>query len=133
MFKSKAAAFNATANAVWKLLRPINRALPEGHLPSPSWAPSRLLKQRERMPMDTGVPRKTLSLCPDCNHEAVEAVLKGESDVADFRDHPGIIEAEIVEEGGRILMRKACSKHGPFEDALSNNPVLPKDGRSCVW
>ncbi len=122
MFKSKAAAFNATANAVWKLLRLINRALPEGHLPIPSWAPRRLLKQRERMPMDTGVPRKTLSLCPDCNHEAVEAVLKGESDVADFRDHPGIIEAEIVEEGGRILMRKACPKHGPFEDALSNNP-----------
>ena len=122
MFKSKAAAFNATANAVWKLLRLINSALPEGHLPIPSWAPRRLLKQRERKPMDTGVPRKTLSLCPDCNHEAVEAVLKGESDVADFRDNPGIIEAEIVEEGARILMRKACPKHGPFEDALFNHP-----------
>ncbi len=72
--------------------------------------------------MDTGVPRKTLSLCPDCNHEAVEAVLKGEIDVANFRDNPGVIEAEILEEGGRILMRKACEMHGPFEDALSNHP-----------
>ena len=42
--------------------------------------------------------------------------------VADFRDRPGIIEAEIVEEAGRILMRKACEKHGPFEDVLSNHP-----------
>ena len=59
--------------------------------------------------MPTGVPRKTLSLCPDCNREAVEAVLKGEIDVADFRDNPGVTEAEILEEGGRILMQKeAC-------------------------
>jgi tetraether lipid synthase len=122
MFKSKADAFYAIANAVWKLIRPINSALPEGRLPSPSWAPSQLLKQRERMRMDTGVPRKTLSLCPDCNHEAVEAVLKGEIGVTDFRDNPGIIEAEILEEGGRILMRKACERHGPFEDTLSNHP-----------
>jgi len=43
-------------------------------------------------------------------------------DVEDFRDNPGIIEAEILEEGGRILMRKACEKHGPFEDALSSHP-----------
>jgi tetraether lipid synthase len=122
MFTSKADAFCATANAIWKLLRPINIVLPEGHLPSPSWAPGRLLKQRDRMPMETGVPRKTLSLCPNCNHEAVEAVLKGEIGVADFRDNPGIIHAEILEEGGRILMRKACERHGPFEDALSNHP-----------
>jgi 7,8-dihydro-6-hydroxymethylpterin dimethyltransferase len=122
MCTSKVDAFYATANAFWKLLRPINGALPEGHLPSPSWAPSRLLKQRDRMPMDTGVPRKTLSLCPDCNREAVEAVLKGEIGVADFGDNPGIIHAEILEEDGRILMRKACERHGPFEDALSNHP-----------
>ncbi len=122
MFTSKAYALYATANAVWKLLRPINSALPEGHLPSPSWAPSRLLRQRDRIAMHTGVPRKTLSLCPDCNGEAVDAVLKGEIGVADFRDNPGVVEAEILEEGGRILMRKACERHGPFEDALSNHP-----------
>ncbi len=122
MFTSKANATFATANAIWRLLRPINRVLPEGQLPNPNWAPNRLPKQRERMPIDTGVPRKSLSLCPDCNHEAVEAVLKGELDVADFRNNPGVIDAEILEEGGRILMRKTCDRHGPFEDVLSNHP-----------
>ena len=54
--------------------------------------------------MAVGVPRTTESLCPDCNREAVERVLKGEMDLADFRDNPGVVEAEILEEGGRILM-----------------------------
>ena len=61
-------------------------------------------------------------MCPDCNREAVEALLRGERDVADFRDNPGIVEAEILEEGNRILMRKSCQRHGPFEDTLSNHP-----------
>ena len=113
---------HAIANAAWRILQPINNMLPEGKLPRPSWAPGRLLKRQERMQMATGIPRKTLSLCPDCNREAVEAVLKGEIDAADFRDNPGIIEAEILDEGGRILMRKGCEKHGPFEDTLSNQP-----------
>ena len=76
--------------------------------------------------MATGVPRRTLSLCPDCNREAVEGVISGEASLANFRDHPGIIEAEILEEAGRILMRKACEKHGPFEDVLSNHPAFFK-------
>jgi uncharacterized radical SAM superfamily Fe-S cluster-containing enzyme len=76
--------------------------------------------------MATGVPRQTLSLCPDCNREAVEGVISGEASLADFRDHSGIIEAEIMEEAGRILMRKACEKHGPFEDVLSNHPAFFK-------
>jgi tetraether lipid synthase len=76
--------------------------------------------------MATGVPRRTLSLCPDCNREAVEDVIRGEASLADFRDRPGIIEAEILEEAGRILMRKACEKHGPFEDVLSNHPAFFK-------
>ncbi len=114
--------FRSASNGAWQVSRAINGVFPEGNLPSPSWAPGRLLKRQERMLIATGIPRKTLSLCPDCNHEAVEAVLKGEIDVADFRDNPGVIEAEILEEGGRILMRKACERHGPFEDTLSNHP-----------
>src|SRR6266478_1962976 len=106
--------FRAASNAAWLASKAIQGAFPEGNLPSPSWAPGRLLKQRDRMPMATGIPRKTASLCPDCNREAVDAVLKGEMEVADFRNNPGVIEAEILEEGGRILMRKACEKHGPF-------------------
>jgi len=53
-------------------------------------------------------------------------VISGEASLANFRDHPGIIEAEILEEAGRILMRKACEKHGPFEDVLSNHPAFFK-------
>src|SRR6516164_7851491 len=112
----------AAAKVVWKLLRPINTVLPEGELPSPRWAPGPLLKSKQRTQMERGVPRRTLSLCPDCNREAVEAFLRGDRDIADFRDHPGIVEAEIVEEGSRILMRKSCQRHGPFEDTLSNHP-----------
>jgi uncharacterized radical SAM superfamily Fe-S cluster-containing enzyme len=74
--------------------------------------------------MTTGVPRKTCSLCPHCNREAVEAVISGEMAVREFRDRPGIIDADIVEEAGRILMRKACAKHGPFEDLLSTHPAF---------
>src|SRR5258708_35044838 len=72
--------------------------------------------------MDQGVPRKRRSLCADCNCEVVQAVLRGESQIADFRNQPGIIDSEILEEGGRIVMRKACERHGPFEDLLSNHP-----------
>src|SRR5260370_559963 len=122
MSRTSSRVFRAASNAAWLFSNAINGVFPEGNLPSPTWAPRRLLKQQERMPMPTGVPRKILSLCHDCNHEAVEAVLKDEIDVADFRDNPGGIEAEILEEGGRILMRKACERHGPFEDALSNHP-----------
>ena len=122
MFNPKADALSAIANTGWKVLHPINSALGEGNLPIPKWAPGPLLKRRQRKAMELGVPRQTFSLCPDCNREAVEAVLNGENEIAAFRERPGMIEAEILEEGGRIVMRKACDRHGPFEDVLSNNP-----------
>jgi 7,8-dihydro-6-hydroxymethylpterin dimethyltransferase len=112
----------AVSNSAWLISKHIDDAFPEGNLPRPSWAPGRLLKERERKPMLAGIPRKTLSLCPNCNREALNAVVEGQQDIANFREHPGIIDAEILEEGGRILMRKACDKHGPFEDVLSNHP-----------
>ena len=112
------------SNAAWSAARNINSILPAGNLPQPSWAPTPLPKSSERAPMTMGVPRRTLSLCPECNREAVEAVTRGESSVDDVREQPGIIAAEIIEEAGRILMRKACEKHGPFEDVLSNHPAF---------
>src|SRR5437660_12910715 len=99
---------SGTAKMTWKVLRKINSLLPEGDLPSPSWAPGRLLKQRERTPMAVGVPRRTQSLCPDCNREAVERVLKGAMDLAGFRDNPGGVEPKAMEEGGRSLMPEAA-------------------------
>jgi 7,8-dihydro-6-hydroxymethylpterin dimethyltransferase len=110
------------SNGAWILSKTVNAILPSGELPRPTWAPGRLLKSWERMRMATGVRRSTPSLCPDCNREAADAVISGQASIADFRDEPGVIEAEIVEEAGRILMRKACEKHGPFEDVLSDHP-----------
>jgi 7,8-dihydro-6-hydroxymethylpterin dimethyltransferase len=112
----------AVSNGVWSVCKRIDDAFPEGNLPRPTWAPGQLLKARQRKPMAAGIPRKTLSLCPDCNRQALNAVVKGQQDIANFRERPGVIEAEILEEGGRILMRKACERHGPFEDVLSNHP-----------
>jgi len=114
--------FRFASNAAWSFARSVNAILPNGRSPRPSWAPGPLLKSWERTQMAAGVPRKTLSLCPDCNREAADAVINGQAMIADFRDKPGIIEAEILEEAERILMRKACEKHGPFEDVLSNHP-----------
>lgn len=113
---------HCASSAGWMLSSSINRVLPQGVLPAPTWAPGALLRKCQRTPMQTGVPRKTLSLCPECNRHAVEAVISGRSNVASFREHPGMIEAEILEEGSRVLMRKVCEMHGPYEDVLSNHP-----------
>src|ERR1700722_17482399 len=122
MSAQPASLVRSASNAAWRLARKGNPTEATGQLAQPSWAPSQLLKGWERMQMTVGVPRKTLSLGPDCNREAADAVANGQATLADFRDKPGIIEAEILEEGGRILMRKACEKHGPFEDVLSDHP-----------
>ena len=122
MSAQRASFARSASNAVWAFSRSVNAIVPKGQLAQPSWAPSRLPKSWERTQMTIGVPRKTLSLCPGCNQEAVDAVINGRAAIADFRDKPGIIEAEILEEAGRILMRKACEKHGPFEDVLSDHP-----------
>jgi uncharacterized radical SAM superfamily Fe-S cluster-containing enzyme len=53
--------------------------------------------------------------------------------MTDFRDRPGIIDAEILEEAGRILIRKACEKHGPFEDVLSCHPAFFKRMESLAF
>ena len=116
--------FRSMSSEAWLISKSLNQFLPNGALPHPTWAPGRLLRSWERAPMTTGVPRKTCSLCPDCNREAVEEVISGQMAVKEFRDRPGIIEADIVEEAGRILMRKTCAKHGPFEDLLSTHPTF---------
>ena len=114
------------AETLWSLASFLNRTVPARPMPQPSWAtkPLQLKDKRERL--DSEYPRSTLSLCPECNKEAVSAVLKGDSSVASFRDNPGLIDASIVEESGRILMRKACDRHGPYEDVLSIDPAFSK-------
>lgn len=65
MFESMASHSRLASGAAWTIASSVNRVLPEGALPAPSWAPGRLLKKHQRTPMRTGVPRRTLSLCRD--------------------------------------------------------------------
>lgn len=95
-------------------------------MPNPSWATKSLPSSGEREPLNRQYPQQTRSLCPECNKESVNAVLEGDLSVGGFRDNPGLIDAMVLEEAGRILMRKACSKHGPYEDLLSIDPAFSK-------
>jgi uncharacterized radical SAM superfamily Fe-S cluster-containing enzyme len=114
---------SGVADLTWKTFQAINRLIPEGELPSPKWAPGKMLKSRERSAPTLGFPRTTDSLCPRCVPEVRNAIIRGEVDISSLMSsHPGEIKAEILEEGGRVIMRKICEKHGPFEDVLSTDP-----------
>ena len=102
----------------------LGELFPHGSRPTPTWAPRALPKSHERTAPPLGLPRRTQSLCPQCNRAAVDAVLAGARTVAEFREQPGVIDARIVEESGRVLMRKECALHGSFEDVLSTDSAF---------
>ncbi|MGH9945556.1 MAG: hypothetical protein ACRD9R_24650, partial [Pyrinomonadaceae bacterium] len=111
------------ADVSWKVFQTVNRALPEGEAIRPKWAPGPLLKSYERTSPPLGFPRETDSLCPRCVKEVREAVISGETTLETLmHQHPGEIKAQIVEEGGQVLMRKDCPKHGRFEDVMATDP-----------
>jgi uncharacterized radical SAM superfamily Fe-S cluster-containing enzyme len=115
------------ADFLWRVFQAVNRRLPEGDLPHPRWAPARMPKSRHRTKPPLGFPRVTDSLCPRCVPEVRARIIKGELDpAATAAGHSGEIKAEIVEENGRILMRKMCDRHGPFEDVLSTNAAFTR-------
>jgi len=103
----------------------VNAALPEGEALRPNWAPGPLLKSYERTSPPLGFPRETDSLCPRCVKEVREAVISGETTLETLmHEHPGELKAQIIEDKGRIIMRKDCPKHGRFEDVLATNPAF---------
>src|SRR5204862_4046920 len=106
------ALLTGTANAASHLSRAVARALPHRSRPTPAWASGPIPTSAERSKLPLGVPRSTQSLCPKCSREAVDAVLNGDMTVSDFRVRPGVVDAEIVEEAGRVLIRKTCERHG---------------------
>ena len=115
------------SNLTWKAFQAINRKLPEGELPHPKWAPGKILKSRERSAPPLGFPRSTDSLCPRCVPDVRNAIVRGEADLSLLvNSRPAEIKAQILEENGRVLMRKVCEKHGPFEDILSTNPAFTR-------
>lgn len=115
---------SAAGDAVWWLLqrllggrRALSAALPNWASATPTGSPVPQLPP-------LGLPRAAESLCPACNRRAVEAVVDGRAEVAAFRADPGIIDAQILEESGRVVMRKTCALHGAYEDVLSTDAAF---------
>jgi hypothetical protein len=118
----KAAA--GAANLLWPWLERYAERR-EGKPIHPKWAPSPLIRKRERTFPTLGWPRQTDSLCPECTKEARAKVLAGDQDLEQFiASSPGEIRAQILEQNGRVLMVKECPKHGRFEDVLSIDPAF---------
>jgi uncharacterized radical SAM superfamily Fe-S cluster-containing enzyme len=112
------------ADVLWRVARAVDRRFRERSF-QPKWAPSPLLKQRERTFPQLGFPRETDSLCPGCIKEVRSRILSGEVDWKVLVDgNPGEIKATILEENGRIVMKKECPTHGRFEDVMSTDPAF---------
>ncbi|MBM3263208.1 MAG: radical SAM protein [candidate division Zixibacteria bacterium] len=111
-----------TAGMAWPVFQAVNQRF-KGKLFQPKWAPAPLMRQKEKSFPTLGWPRETDSLCPRCVKETREKILNGEEDVNILiNGHPGEIKAQIVEENGKILMRKTCPVHGVFEDVMAIDP-----------
>ncbi len=115
-----AAAIRHAADLGWRAFQSINTRVPDSESIHPVWAPGPLLKSYERSRPPLGWPRDTDSLCPHCVKETREAIISGDRDLSELvNGHPGEIRAKIVEDDGKILMKKHCPVHGEFVDTLS--------------
>lgn len=116
----------AGSRAVWPMIRTLNKFSP-GESSLPEWAPEPLHKCHQKSLPPLGWPRKTDSLCPRCVKEAREKIVSGEKDYTYLIDgKPGMIEADILERDGLLLMVKDCEKHGHFEEVLSIDPEFTR-------
>src|SRR5215475_5371002 len=101
-----------TARAAWPAVKYFNEKF-ERPSAQPRWAPAPLLKRRERTFPQLGWPRTTDSLCPRCVKEVRTAILDGKRSFGELIiGKPGEIKADILEEDGKIVMKKTCAKHG---------------------
>lgn len=113
----------AFSDFVWHFTRAGNAFFPKRER-SVRWAPGKLSRRPDASVIPLGIPRTIQSVCPDCIAESRKALLQGTADIESFKCDPGVIGAEIVEEAGRILIRKICPIHGPFEDLLAANAAF---------
>lgn len=113
-------ASSQVADVAWNVVRNINRSLPEGRLPIPAWSNSPLKRKRERAFPPLG-PRWTQSVCPQCLLEIRDGILRNDLPESALIDQTAVVEAQVVEEAGRVLLRKTCDRHGPFEDVLASD------------
>ncbi|MFQ5890301.1 MAG: radical SAM protein [Gemmatimonadota bacterium] len=120
-----ATAAKTAANLAWNAFQAVNTRIPDSPSIQPEWAPGPLPKSYERTKPPLGWPRETDSLCPDCVIEVRDAIIAGDRDLAEFTEKKtGEIRAQIVEEDGKIKIRKRCERHGEYEDTLSIDPKL---------
>jgi uncharacterized radical SAM superfamily Fe-S cluster-containing enzyme len=125
-------ALSTVGNMAWKATN-VAAGFLQSDAPHPVWAPGPLPRASERSRPEFGFPRATKSLCPECNREAVNSVLHHQKGLDTFIEDPGVIDAQLVEEAGRILMRKACDKHGPLEDVISSDADFTKRMESLYF
>jgi uncharacterized radical SAM superfamily Fe-S cluster-containing enzyme len=119
VFRVLERALSGAARRLWPWVQRLNARL-ERPAPKPAWAPAPLLKRRERSFPELGFPRETDSLCPRCVSEVRSEVLSGKRDLRTLIDgRPGEIRARIVEEDGKVVMKKECPTHGAFEDVMA--------------
>ncbi|MFQ5702374.1 MAG: radical SAM protein, partial [Acidobacteriota bacterium] len=115
---------SSAASLAWHAFQVVNRRVPYRRI-QPKWAPAPLLKSHERTMPELGFPRETDSLCPGCVREVRERIISGDLDWHVLVDgQPGEIKARIVEEDGKILMKKSCAKHGEFSDVMAIDPAF---------
>jgi hypothetical protein len=125
MSDALAGAASAAANLAWKAFQAVNTRIPDSPSIEPEWAPGPLPKSYERTKPPLGWPRETDSLCPECVIEVRDAIIAGERDLSELTEKKtGEVKAEIVEEDGKILIKKTCERHGDFWDTLSIDPQL---------
>jgi 7,8-dihydro-6-hydroxymethylpterin dimethyltransferase len=110
---------SSTARSLWPLVERYNRRF-EQPSPHPKWAPAPLLKRRERSFPKLGWPRETDSLCPRCVQSIRSDILDGKTALSELIEgKPGEIKARIVEEDGKVFMKKTCPRHGEIVDLIS--------------
>ena len=116
-----------TAGVAWSAFQAGNRLF-SPHEPVFGWAPvnSRRAAGQAHPPL-FGVPRNTMSLCPECVRTLRQSISAGQTSIEDLRTtHPGRIPARILERDGRVVMEKDCPAHGHFEETLSTNPAFTR-------
>jgi len=109
------------ARLAWPAFQILNRQFRSQSF-QPKWATAPLMKSAERSRPQLGWPRTTDSLCPVCVRDARARILGGEQSVESLVDeHVGEIPAHIFERDGKVLIEKACPRHGTFTDTLAIN------------
>ncbi|MEZ4229943.1 MAG: hypothetical protein R3B89_12280 [Polyangiaceae bacterium] len=117
-----------------KTAYPLHRALGEarpGPRVQPRWAPAPLIRKASAA-SPSSWPRETDSLCPECVKQTREAILSGRTPLSELVDgNPGEVKAQILEDSGRIVMRKTCPVHGEFEDVMSVSLSSSRESSAC--